>query len=106
MNYLITGAAGGIGSLLTERLIQRGDRPRIFVRDAVKAQARYGNLVDISAGDLADVATLTAALAGIDALFLVNSGPHLVERDEAAAKAAKRAGVKRLVKLSSIDARE
>jgi uncharacterized protein YbjT (DUF2867 family) len=106
MKYLITGATGEIGSLVAERLIKRGERPRIFVRDAQKAQARYGNRADIAIGDLADPATLAPALADIDALFLVNSGPCLAARDEAAAKAAKAAGVKRLVKLSSIDARE
>jgi uncharacterized protein YbjT (DUF2867 family) len=106
MNYLITGATGEIGSQVAERLIQRGVRPRIFVRNAQKAQARYGNRVDIAVGNLADVATLTPALAGIDALFLVNSGPELARRDEAAAHAARATGVKHLVKLSSADARE
>jgi uncharacterized protein YbjT (DUF2867 family) len=46
---------------------------------------------------------LRPALAGIDALFLVNSGPEIPVRDQAAAEAAKAAGVKRLVKLSSMD---
>jgi uncharacterized protein YbjT (DUF2867 family) len=106
MNYLITGATGNIGSLVVERLIQRGNRPRVFVRDAEKARARYGNRVDVAAGDLADAATLAPALAGIDTLFLVNSGHDLAARDGAAAKVAKAAGVRHLVKLSSIDARE
>ena len=56
-----------------------------------------------SLGDLADTASLSAALEGVDALLLVNSGPQIPERDEAAAKAAKAAGVKLLVKLSSMD---
>jgi uncharacterized protein YbjT (DUF2867 family) len=106
MNYLITGATGNIGSLVVERLLERGDRPRIFVRDVGKARARYGDRVDVAVGDLAETATLSAALAGIDALFLVNSGHDLDVRDAAAAKAAKAAGVRHLVKLSSIDARE
>ena len=106
MIYLITGATGNVGSLVVERLIERGERPRIFVRDAQKARARYGNQVDVFVGDLAHTPTLTPALAGVAALLLVNSGPKLAEQDEAAAKAAKAAGVKHLVKLSSYDARQ
>jgi (4-alkanoyl-5-oxo-2,5-dihydrofuran-3-yl)methyl phosphate reductase len=106
MVYLITGATGNVGSLVVAHLMERGERPRVFVRDAEKAQARFGNRVDIFVGDLADTTTLSRALAGVDALFLVNSGHDLAERDGAAAKAAVAAGVKHLVKLSSIDARE
>lgn len=106
MTYLITGATGDIGSRVVERLLERGDRPRIFVRDMEKARARYGDRVDIVLGDLADAESLLAALGGVDALFLVNSGPELASRDEAAAKAAKAAGVKHLVKLSSMDAKQ
>jgi uncharacterized protein YbjT (DUF2867 family) len=106
MTYLITGATGNVGSRVVERLIDHGERPRIFVRDAEKARARYGDQVDVFVGDLADAATLKVALSGADALLLVNSSPKLAEQDEAAAKAAKAAGVKHLVKLSSYDARQ
>lgn len=102
MKYLITGATGNIGSLVTERLIARGTRPCVFVRDAKKARALFGNAVDVRVGDLADIST---ALDGIDAVFLVNSGTDLAVRDRAAALAAKAAGVCRLVKLSTLDAR-
>ena len=44
-----------------------------------------------------------AALEGVDELFLVNSGPQIPVQDELAAKAAKAAGVRHLVKLSSMD---
>jgi len=106
MTYLITGATGDIGGRVAELLIERGERPRVFVRDAEKARARYGDRVDAAVGDLADAGTLPAALDGIDALFLVNSGPDLASRDEAAAKAALAAGVKHLVKLSSMDSQQ
>jgi uncharacterized protein YbjT (DUF2867 family) len=106
MNYLITGATGNIGSLVTERLIASGERPRILVRDTEKARARFGDRVDIVVGDLADATTLRPAFEGVDALFLVNSGHELATRDELAARTAEAAGVKHLVKLSSYDARE
>jgi uncharacterized protein YbjT (DUF2867 family) len=106
MTHLITGATGNIGSLVVERLIARGARPRVFARDPEKARKRFGDKVDVAVGDLADEAALKAALGGIDALFLVNSGHDLDVRDALAAKAAKALGVRHLVKLSSYDATE
>jgi uncharacterized protein YbjT (DUF2867 family) len=106
MVYLITGATGDIGSRVVQRLLERGERPRIFVRNAEKARACYGDRVDIAVGDLADSGSLLAALQGVDALFLLNSGPELAVRDQAAAHSAKAAGVKHLVKLSSMDAQQ
>jgi uncharacterized protein YbjT (DUF2867 family) len=103
MAYLITGATGDVGSRVVEQLIQRGDQPRVFVRDLEKARSRFGDRVEIFVGDLADPTALKTALQGIDELFLVNSGPEIPTRDEAAAQAAKAQGVKHLVKLSSMD---
>lgn len=103
MKCLITGATGDVGSRVVELLVRRGQRPRVCVRDARKAQSRFGDQVEVFLGDLADSQSLKAALDGIDALFLLNSGPEIPARDEAAATAARTAGVKRLVKLSSMD---
>jgi len=103
MKYLITGATGDIGSKVVELLIQRGDRPRVFVRDAQKARSLFGDRVDVSVGNLADHESLRTPLKGVDELFLVNTGPEIPARDKAAANAAKAAGVKHLVKLSSMD---
>ncbi len=103
MTYLITGATGDVGSKVVRQLIQRGDRPRIFVRNAEKAHSQFGDRVEVFVGDLADPVSLTAALKSVDALFLVNSGPRIPELDELAANAAKAACVTHLVKLSSLD---
>ncbi|MEZ4233553.1 MAG: NAD(P)H-binding protein [Polyangiaceae bacterium] len=100
MTYLVTGATGTVGSRVTQRLIDRGDRPAVFVRDPKRARRLFGNRVEIRVGDLSD---LSGALAGVKQLFLVNSGPDLEVRDRAAAFAAKAAGVRRLVKLSTLD---
>src|SRR5271154_7474358 len=104
MNYLITGATGEIGSRVTARLLQQGVRPRVFVRNAEKAKARFGDRVEIAAGDLADAKSLRVALEGVDELFLVNSGPQIARLDEIAAQAAQSARVRHIVKLSSLDA--
>jgi uncharacterized protein YbjT (DUF2867 family) len=105
MTYLITGATGDVGSKVVTHLLQRGHRPRVFVRNAEKAQALFGSRVDIFVGDLAQPESLQPALEGVDELFLVNSGPQIPVLDELAAKAAKAAGVRHLVKLSSMDVR-
>ena len=103
MTCLITGATGDVGSRVVELLLRRGDRPRVFVRDAQKAGLRFGDRVDVFVGDLAAPTALREALEGVDELFLVNSGPEIAVRDEVAAKAAKAGSVKHLVKLSSMD---
>jgi uncharacterized protein YbjT (DUF2867 family) len=103
MTYLITGATGDIGSKVVDLLIQGGNRPRVFARDAQKARSRFRDRVDVFVGDLADPESLRPALEGVDGFFLVNTGPEIPARDEAAADAAKAAGVKHLVKLSSMD---
>jgi uncharacterized protein YbjT (DUF2867 family) len=106
MNYLISGATGDVGSRVVKYLLERGERPRVFARDARKARERFGERVDVAVGDLGDPGSMYAALAGVDALFLVNSGPEIASRDAAAAQAAKAAGVRHLVKLSSMDAQQ
>lgn len=103
MTFLITGATGDVGARVVKRLLEHGERPRIFVRDAGKARGQFGDCVDIFLGDLADSSSLRAALKGVDAVFLVNIGPEIPVRDDAAASAVKAAGVKHLVKLSSLD---
>jgi hypothetical protein len=64
----------------------------------------FGDRVEIRVGDLAGSSTdLTGLFQGCDALFLVNTGPGLGERDRACALAASGAGVQYLVKLSALD---
>ena len=103
MTYLITGATGDVGTRVVDSLLALGERPRVFVRDETKARSRFGDRVEIFVGDLADTASLKSALQGVDALFLVTTGPRIPDLDDGAAKAAKAAGVRHLVKLSSLD---
>lgn len=103
MTFLITGATGDVGSRVVRGLLECSQRPRVFVRDAKKARAQFGDRVDVFVGDLTDSRSLSTALEGIDALFLVTTGPDIPALDEATARAAKTSGVKHLVKLSSLD---
>jgi uncharacterized protein YbjT (DUF2867 family) len=76
----------------------------VLVRDARKARRLFGDRVEIRVGDLAGSRTdLTDAFQGCGALFLINTGPDLGERDRACALAARDAGIQHLVKLSTLD---
>ena len=103
MAYLVTGATGNIGGRVVERLLAKGERPRVFVRDGEKARERYADRVDVFLGDLADSASLSRALDGIEVVFLATAGPELAVMDGAATLAAKSAGARLLVKLSTYD---
>ena len=58
MTYLITGATGDVGSRVVDSLVASGGRPRVFVRDEARARSRFGNRVEVFAGDLTDAASL------------------------------------------------
>jgi uncharacterized protein YbjT (DUF2867 family) len=103
MTYLITGATGDVGARVVRQLAARNIRPRVLVRSAEKAHALFGESAEIRVGDLADTATTRSAMKGVDTLFLVNVGPEIPQRDEAAATVAREEGVRRIVKLSSLD---
>jgi uncharacterized protein YbjT (DUF2867 family) len=103
MNYVITGATGDVGSRVVKQLLERDIRPRILVRDQAKAAALFGDRVDVVTGDLAEPADLRRAFDGFDVVYLVNVGPQIPQRDEMAAMVAKQKGVKRIIKLSSLD---
>jgi uncharacterized protein YbjT (DUF2867 family) len=104
VKYLVIGATGNIGSRVTHRLISRGERPSVFARSAKKAKVIFGDRVDIHVGDLETPASsLAAALAGIAGVFLVSDGPDLDTRDRTVAFAAQSAGVRHVVKLSTLD---
>ena len=77
MKHLITGATGDVGFKVVERLVRRSERPRVFVRDAAKARARFGESVEIWVGDLDNQESLQAALRGVETFFLVTSGPQI-----------------------------
>jgi dihydroflavonol-4-reductase len=110
---LITGATGFIGRHLTRDLVRSGAKVRVLARDIQKAEALFGGMVDIIVGDLADDAALAQACRGVDILyhtagvyrFGLRQGRVLwhsnVEGTEAILRAADRAGVSRVVHLSS-----
>lgn len=93
---LVTGATGHVGGALLRHL----DGPaRMLTRDAAKALPG----IEVVVGDLADPASLVPAFAGVTKAFLMD--PALSpDGTRNAVDAAKRAGVKHIVLLSSIGA--
>jgi len=105
MTTLVTGATGTVGSHLMRVLVERGHQPRAFVRDRAAAVRIHGPDVDLAVGDYADPGSLTAALDGVDEVFLTCANlPPQVGWETAVIDAAAAAGVRRLVKLSALGA--
>ncbi|XXX72169.1 SDR family NAD(P)-dependent oxidoreductase [Sorangium sp. So ce134] len=101
---LITGATGTIGREVVRQLVERGAPIRAMTRDPARAAA-FGREVDVVRGDLEEPASLRAALDGVEALFMLSApGPSIAAHDVAMVDAAKKGGVKRLVKLSAFGA--
>jgi uncharacterized protein YbjT (DUF2867 family) len=96
---LVTGAAGNIGRDLARELDARHAHFRVLVRDPARA-ADLPQPAQRVVGDLGKPATLAPAFDGVDKLFLLTPGIG-VEHVAFAMAAAKAAGVKRIVLLSS-----
>lgn len=103
MTYLITGATGEVGSRVVRQLLERNIRPRLLVRSEEKARSLFGDRVDVCVGDLAAPDSTRGAIQGAGTVFLVNVGPAIPERDKAVATICKEVGVRKIVKLSSLD---
>lgn len=101
---LCTGGTGRLGRLLVPRLLQRGARVRVLTRDPGRARSLLGPQAELAAGDLADAASLHAALQGATHAFVLSPiAPDLAARQIAAVQAARAQGVGHVVKLSGSD---
>jgi len=103
--FLVTGATGNVGSHVVRALSARGARVRALVRDPAVAAARLGPGVELSSGDFSRSETLAGAVNGIDAAFVLTpNSPQQLQHETAVIDAIASAGVRRVVKLSSIGA--
>ncbi len=99
---LITGATGHIGNHLIKQLATKGYPVRALVRSREKA-AGLPEEVERVVGDLARPATLSAALDGVDRVFLMDPSNGL-DFTRNMVDASKQAGVRLIVDLSSLNA--
>ena len=111
---LVTGATGYVGGRLVPRLLESGHRVRCLTRSPRKLAARpwAGDpRVDVVQADLADTASVAAALRGCGpAYYLVHAmastGPRYAEQDRRMAstfaRAAAEAGLARIIYLGGL----
>lgn len=103
---LVLGASGHTGALLVEELTARGARFRAGYRAPQRIESARREGLDAVRVDYTDPASLDAALAGMEKVFLVAPPtPDLERLERAVVEAAQRAGTGHLVKVSVWDAR-
>jgi uncharacterized protein YbjT (DUF2867 family) len=100
----VTGATGLNGKELLRRLSASGVAVRALVRNPAKAEAIAAlPHVEIVQGDMARPETLAPALRDVDRAMLISSSdPMMLEVQSNFIDAARKAGVKHIVKLSGI----
>jgi uncharacterized protein YbjT (DUF2867 family) len=102
---LIIGATGNISSGIIAQLDRSGHNVRALVRESGRAQALKEAGIDVRIGDLEQPWTLDPAFEGVDTVWLLTAGdPRAPEQNSNAIWAAKKAGVKHIVRMSAAGA--
>jgi NAD(P)H dehydrogenase (quinone) len=101
----LTGATGGLGTLVIDHLLRRTSPDCIvaLARDATKAAAALPPSIQTRIADNDDRAAVAAALAGVDVLLLI-SGNEFIKRMKQhrnVIAAAKQAGISRILYTSA-----
>ncbi len=102
MNLVVLGATGGTGRLVVEQALAAGHTVTALVRSPEKLTLRNPNL-HVIAGQATDPSAVSRALDGADALIstLGGTGSVISDATQAIVDAAHKAGVSRVVVLSS-----
>lgn len=103
---LLTGATGSVGFELAKLFAAHGIAAKAMVRSSASAD-KFTDLAGIQPvmGNFDDAGSLDEAVAGIERAFLVTNSTERAEAQQLAfVAAAKRAGVKHIVKLSQLHA--
>lgn len=104
MIYVADGG-GYIGRELVQMLVKSGHRVRALVDRVAEGEIVKGPNTEIVLGDRRQPATFAHTLAGVDvAMLITRHVPELFELEADFIKAAKAAGVSRLVKSSAFNA--
>jgi len=110
--YTILGATGNIGSVITKKLLEKGETVRVVGRNAARLQQYVHRGAEAFVADIKDAEALTKALTGARAAFLMmppgmTSPDYPAEQEiesDAISAAAKNAGLQYAVNLSGIGA--
>jgi len=110
--YVITGATGNTGSVVTEKLLDKGEKVRVIGRDAKRLEKFKQKGAETFVADSTDAAALTKAFSGAKAVYAMIP-PNIVAPDvrayqeqvsDALASAIAKSAVKHAVVLSSVGA--
>jgi uncharacterized protein YbjT (DUF2867 family) len=99
---LITGSTGHVGKELIPFLLEAGQSVRVFVRDEKKV-AYLDPCIERAIGDLNNPDSLLSAMCDVKKVILVT---FETRQDINVIETAKRAGIRHIVKLSTLEATE
>jgi len=102
---LLTGATGTVGGL-TARLLRGTEPVRLLTRDPRRAAGLAGPHTEVVGGHFEDPAGLRRALAGVRSALLVTVDPLTHAHDENFLTAARAAGVRHVVKVTTLSVAE
>ena len=71
--YLVIGATGNVGGPIARQLHEQGHGVRAFVRDPSRAGSLSAG-IELAVGDLDDPGSVSKAVAGVEAIFLMQVG--------------------------------
>jgi uncharacterized protein YbjT (DUF2867 family) len=102
---LLTGATGKTGGESAKALAAKGIKARALVRNPEKAAALKASGIELVVGDAADAASVRRALADVEKLLvLLPNSQRQLELEKQLVDLAKAAGVRHIVKMSSMEA--
>ena len=102
---LVMGATGNVGSQVVKQLADTGANVRAAVRSPRKAESLKSERVSLTEFDTDKPETVEAAFQGVDKVFLLTPlVPNMVELSANLVAAAKKAGVKHIIKSSGMGA--
>src|SRR5580692_12208218 len=106
--YVILGASGNTGSIISDFLLSKGKKVRVVGRDAGRLQRFVRKGAEAFTADSSDAAALTKAFSGTRAAYLmlppIESREDQERQSDAIAKAVKDSGLRYAVHLSSYGA--
>ncbi|MDH5255147.1 MAG: SDR family oxidoreductase [Gammaproteobacteria bacterium] len=102
---LLTGVTGKTGGETAKQLLARGAKLRAIVRNEAKAAELKAAGVELVVGDVGDAETVRRALKGVEKAFLtLPNGKNQEAQEKQFTDLAVAAGLKHLVKMSSMEA--
>jgi uncharacterized protein YbjT (DUF2867 family) len=102
---LITGATETVGSEVVKRLSAQGRQARALTRDLRKVEADEFPHIEFVQGDFDDADSLQRACSGVEQAFLLSNSSERAEQQQIGfVEAARKSGVRHIVKLSQLHA--